>query len=183
MTPKYRTGPLRPDNLTDFAPELRLAVSGGPNGVQPMTPQDLAAVVLGPAPQHLPPLVLGFLDRARECMAYGGYHHPFLTIGLGQLGLAAEAGLREYATQVGIDPLKKNGSPLGMHHLLERLLKEGKITPRQHEYWQAVKELRNFVSHPSEIAEFSIGGILMQLNTLTLALLDLFPLPEGQQWP
>lgn len=183
MTLKYRNGPLRPANLTDFAPELRYMVGGGPNGVQPMTPQDLAAVVLGVAPAHLPPIVLGFLDRARECMAYGGYHYPFLTIGLGQLGLAAEAGLREYATQVGIDPLNKNGNPLGMHHLLDRLLGAGKITPRQYEYWQSVKEWRNYISHPTEIVRLPIGVILGQLNTLTLALLELFPLPEGQEWP
>lgn len=183
MTPKYRNGPLRPDNLTDFTPELRHMVSGGLSGVQPMTPQDLAAVVLGPAPVHLPPLVLGFLDRARECMAYGGYYHPFLTIGLGQLGLAAEAGLREYATRVDIDPLDKRGKPLGMHHLLDHLLREGKITPGQHGYWQGVKEWRNYISHPTEIVRLPIGVILGQLNAVTLNLLELFPLPEGQQWP
>ena len=80
----FRIGPLTAENLTKAAPELKIMVTVDVNGVRPVQPQEVANMVLGPGPVGLPQRVDDFLLRARECMAYGGFHYPFITIGMVQ---------------------------------------------------------------------------------------------------
>ena len=186
----YRAGPLTPENLTHVAPEWRgrLGAWRG-DEARSFIPEDLAMIVLGPAPAHFPRLVVAFLDRARVCMAYGGYHYDLLLVGLGQLGLAAEAAIREYARANGLEvnyekkrPQDKDRSK-GMGHLIDELGRAERLSEEQCCYWRKVAELRNTLFHPEAPQIFPTGGILGALTGLTTALLQLFPLPEGAVWP
>lgn len=108
-------------------------------------------------------------------MAYSGFHYPLLTVGIGQLGLAGEAGIRAYAAERDIPLTSKKGYPKGWGTLVEDLHKAGHLTSEQAEYWKAAADFRNYLSHPQEVSVLPSGTALKYLSTLTYALLELFP--------
>jgi hypothetical protein len=154
---------------------MKIMVTADANGARPLHPEEFAGLVLGPGPVGLPPRVEDFLLRARECMAYGGFHYPLITVGLGQLGLAAEAAVRAHAENKSVPIRKTNGKAKNMVPLVEELRAAGHLTMRQEIYWKAVADLRNFLFHPEECPVYPIASILVHLTTLTEALLELFP--------
>ncbi|MFD2610146.1 hypothetical protein ACFSR9_11955 [Deinococcus taklimakanensis] len=181
--PPFREGPLAPENLTHIAPQMRLATTVDQNGARPLTPEEFAGYFLGPGPAGLPPLVEAFLLRARECMAYGAYHYPLVTIGLGQLGLTAEAALRAHADTCGVPTRTPKGHARNMATLIKDLHDAGHLTGHQAHYWQQVAKLRNYLFHPDECPVLPLGGILPHLTLLTEALLELFPEAHFQDLP
>ncbi|UQN10332.1 helix-turn-helix transcriptional regulator [Deinococcus sp. QL22] len=176
-----RRGPLAPENLTHTdAAVANMASVGefGVSGVRAMRPQDFAVLVLGDGPSaHLPDEVSAYLYRARACMAYAGFYFPFLSVGAGQLGLAAEAGLRTFAEQAGIPVRQSNGRSIGMSSLIDRLSNQGHLTAQQTLQWRAILDNRNELFHPKNAPVFSLGLVMPYLTGITEALVALFPAP------
>ncbi|SEI67688.1 hypothetical protein SAMN04488058_101315 [Deinococcus reticulitermitis] len=109
-------------------------------------------------------------------MAYGGFYYPFITVGLGQLGLVAEAAIRAHAEKCGVTTrVTGSGKPKNMVPLIDELRAAGHLNTTQETYWKAVAQLRNYLFHPDECPVYSLGAVLFHLNTLTQALLELFP--------
>jgi hypothetical protein len=139
-------------------------------GVTEMREQDWAREILSvEVAAHVPEDVRELFAVARGALLYGVFFYPLFYLAQGQIYRVAEAGARERYRQLG-GPKSRPRFADAVAWLLEA----GHI-PSEHELqWEAMRELRNHASHPSQVVVMPPGQGLGSLRTAALCLNRLF---------
>jgi len=123
----------------------------------------------------VPPEIAKLLEVARGAMIYGWNFYPLLTLGVEQCYRLLDTGTRVRCNQLGI-LTKKNGGKgnTSFKENTDALMKHGLISKADEIRWNAVRNLRNWSSHPERQSLFDPGQAQGILLTTVNFLNDLF---------
>jgi hypothetical protein len=117
-------------------------------------------------------------EVARSAMIYGWYFYPLLTLGVEQCYRLFDTGTRTRCNQLGIATVitKKNGDKRDttFKENTDTLIKCGTLSEVDERRWDAVRNLRNWSSHPERQSLYDPGQAQGTLVLTVDFLNDLF---------
>ena len=121
----------------------------------------------------IPRDVRALFEVARGAMLYGCFFYPLYTLAAEQVYRVHEAALAERCSQLGLT------SVANFAGRVECLRNLGAISAMRFAQWDAVRNLRNFASHPSKQAILIPTQALMTLDIAVELIHDLFQVPPN----
>jgi hypothetical protein len=126
----------------------------------------------------VPSEIAKLFEVARGAMIYGWYFYPLLTLGIEQCYRLLDTGTRIRCNQLGIPTVvtKKNGDKrsTSFKENTDALIKRGIVSKNDEVRWEAVRNLRNWSSHPERQSLYDPGHAQGTLVLVAEFLNDLF---------
>jgi len=162
---------LSPTNLVDPDPVLSHFVSITPQGsLNPLTVPQLTGELLSPQLNDaVPNEVRALFEVARGCICYGSFFYPLFMLGTEQLFRVVEAAVAARCGSVSPAPPKSFARRIAL------LVRNGVIPESDIVRWKALRELRNFASHPTTQSLMPPGYAIDRISKCADAINSLFP--------
>lgn len=126
----------------------------------------------------VPSKIVGLFEVARGAMIYGWFYYPLLTLATEQCYRIVESAVRIKCEEIGVKTKRKisNGDevPVSFFKLQDALFSQGVLEQKEGVKWEALRELRNWASHPESQAIMTPGNALDTLRITADQLHDLF---------
>ncbi len=152
-----------------MAPFMQMNLETGE--VAPMPVEDWRAPVREPQLSgNVPPEIRELYEVARGAMLQGPVFHPLYTLALEQVYRVADAAMRSRSLALGIPRSPKALFNTRIHAFAD----EGRLTLAEHCAWEAICNLRNDASHPTEPSVMSFGMVVEALRSITNLINRLF---------
>ncbi len=121
--------------------------------VRPVPPEVWLREFLRPRlGDDVPAEVRDIFEVARGAFAYGYFFYPLYTLATDQLWRVGEAAIRHRCQQLG---LAEASSRLNLRARIDLLVRDGAISQQAAVAWNALRELRNAGSHPTDLVLLS----------------------------
>ena len=124
---------------------------------------------------NVPTEIAKLFEVARGAMIYGWNFYPLLTLGVEQCYRLLDTGTRIRCNQLRI-PIKKNGDKrnVSFKENIDALMNLGIVSKKDEVRWNAVRNLRNWSSHPERQSLYDPGQAQRTLVLVVDCLNDLF---------
>lgn len=156
---------LEPDEATNIWVQMTMGVS----------PFSAAAghyldIISGPQlSKNVPDEVQKLFETARGATAYGWFFYPLFTLAAEQCYRVMETAVSEKCLQMGGPPRKA-----ALKRKLDWLIAKAVIPKEKEVVWNALRELRNWVSHPERQSIYDPGLSVQTLHTCAENINSLF---------
>jgi hypothetical protein len=156
---------LEPDKATAIWVQMTMGTSPPSTAVG-----NYLDIISGPQlSKNVPDEVKKLFETARGATAYGWFFYPLFTLAAEQCYRVMEAAVSEKCLQMGGPPRKA-----ALKRKLDSLIAKGVIPKEKEAVWNALRELRNWVSHPERQSIYDPGLSVSTLHNCAENINSLF---------
>jgi hypothetical protein len=132
------------------------------------------------APKLLPSVpanVRDLFEIARGALVYGYFFYPLFTLALEQLFRVGETAISERRKQAGAS-IHEGGRKYRFKENVDWLRRNNQISEDQFEEWEALRDARNYASHPERPSKIPPGAVGLLLKLMAKRINLLFASPD-----